>query len=303
MGMWPAAHDARTLQQPMANVAPVPSDMKPVMAVPVMAVPVMVAPGQNCMNGIGANGMDHIALMHSLQVQEKANLLQEITAALGMEVEMANKYKVLDDRGNQVFYAVEQTGCCRRQLQNGCCHDCAPYDVHVFYTPPGQQHQNFITMTRPCQLTCCCFNRPTADVTDAHTQQKIGSFRDPCTCCLLKFQVRDAADNEVLLVDGGCVCCQPGMLCPLPCGPCSKVDFIVRDAAYGHQVAQVSKQVPSCLSWCFAPDVDNYQLQFEQVTNPQWKSILLAFTIFMDFRYFNVNRNEEEARAAAQNLS
>merc|ERR1719316_1930495 len=120
---------------------------------------------------------------------------------LGAEIEMANKYKVFDTHGNQVFYAVEQTDCCRRQLQNGCCHDCAPYDVEVLYTPPGQLHQQFIAMKRPCQLTCCCFNRPTADVVDQNSQAKIGSFRDPCTCCLLQFQVRDAADREVLVVD------------------------------------------------------------------------------------------------------
>merc|ERR1719272_2577930 len=112
------------------------------------------APGQ-----MGMTGMQHIAQLPALQVQEKANMLQEITALLGAEIEMANKYNVLDGANNQVFYAVENTDCCRRQLQNGCCHDCAPYDVDVLYTPPGQLHQKFLKMTRPFQCTCCCLNR------------------------------------------------------------------------------------------------------------------------------------------------
>jgi hypothetical protein len=254
-----------------------------------------MAPGQ-----MGMTGMQHIASMPSLQVKEKANLLQEATALIGYEIEMANKYDVLDHHGNRLFHAIEETNCCKRQLQNGCCHDCAPYDVNVLYTPPGQLQQKFVRMTRPCQLTCCCLNRPVANVVDTSTGSdvKIGSFRDPCTCCCLKFQVRDAQDKDVLEVDGGCLCTQPGMICPLPCGPCAKVRFDVKDAQSGISVAKVEKQVPSCLTWCFAPDVDNYQVDFNQIQDPQWKAILLAFTIFMDFRYFNVNRNEQTAQHA-----
>lgn len=273
----------------------------PVAAVPAMAVAVP-APGQVMMVP-GMTGMSHLAQLPALQVQEKANMLQEVTAMLGAEIEMANKYNILDATGQQIFYAVEETDCCRRQLQNGCCHDCAPYDVNILYTAPGRvghPNQPFIRMTRPWQCTCCCLNRPVAEVHDESSGNriKIGSFRDPCTCCCLKFQVRDEQDNDVLEVDGGCLCTQPGMLCPLPCGPCAKVQFDVKDAQSGNKVAAVEKQVPSCLSWCFAPDVDNYQLEFNQVQNEKWKAILLAFTIFMDFRYFNTNRNQDAARDA-----
>lgn len=282
-------NDPRTLRHGLtAGGAPV---MAPAIATPAM-VPIANAPCQ-----VGMTGMGHLSTLSAIQVQEKANLLQEVTAMIGAEVQMANKYNILDSAGNQLFYAYETTGCCRRQLQTGCCHDCAPYDVNILYTPPGQLHQHFISMSRPCQLTCCCVNRPVATVIDETTKMKIGSFRDPCTCCSLKFQVRDAQDNDVLEVDGGCCCTQPGMLCPLPCGPCSRVEFDVKDAQQGHVVAKVAKKVPSCLTWCFAPDVDNYQVDFQSIQHPQWKAIMMAFTIFMDFRYFNVNRNEREAQA------
>lgn len=287
--------------------APVPVAM----AMPGMAVPVgpgmyppamMAAPVPMAMPGCGATGMAHLQTMGQVDVQERANLLQEATALLGAEIEMANKYRILDHVGNQMYYAVERTDCCRRQMQNSCCHDCASWEVDVLYTPPGALSQHFLALRRPCQLTCCCLNRPTADVVDTAgpAQQKIGSFRDPCTCCNLRFEVRDAADNDVLVVNGGCCCLQPGLWCPLPCGPCAQVSFSVEDANTGNEVATISKRVPGCLSWCLAPDVDNYHVIFDQVHNPQWKAILLAFTIFLDFRYFNVNRNEENAQNARQ---
>lgn len=294
--------DPRTLRQPIA------AGMAPAMAPSMM--PAMgplahqaMAPGQMGMacgphSPYGLTGMDMLRGLNAIEVQEQANFMQEFTAMIGLEIEMANKYRVLDQAGNQLYYAVERTSCCKRQLQQGCCHDCAPWEVDVLYTPPGEANQLFLAMRRPCQLTCCCINRPVADVIDQTTNQKIGSFRDPCTCCSLKFHIRDASDNEVLLVDGGCCCCQPGIWCPWPCGPCAEVVFDVKDMTHHGKIAEVKKRVPSCCTWLFAPDVDNYHVSFGEVSNPQWKAILLALTIFMDFRYFNTNRNNEEARQA-----
>merc|ERR1719291_1440914 len=244
------------------------------------AAGIAVAPGQaNMMAGYtgnpmgpAPNGMSQLERLNAIDVKEKANVLQELTAMFGMEIEMANKYQILDTAGNQHFFAVEKTDCCRRQMQQ------------------------FMSVQRPCGCTCCCFNRPVANVVDDVTKQKIGSFRDPCTCWSLQFQVRDERDDEVLTVDGGCCCCQPGIWCPLPCGPWSEVAFDVKDTSSGTVVAHITKRVPSCLAWMFAPDIDNYHVTFEQVQSPQWKAILMAFTIFMDFRYFNTNRNEGEAQ-------
>jgi hypothetical protein len=244
---------------------------------------------------VASNGFDALSSLPAIQVQEKANLLQEATAMIGAEIQQANRYNIVDGVNNQHFYAVETVDCCRRQLQTGCCHDCAPYEVSILYAPGGMIRDSFLQVKRPWQCTCCCINRPVADVIDAHSFNKIGSFKDPFKCCLMKFDIRDGQDIEVLEVDGGCCCSQPGFVCPLPCGPCSKVEFDVKDVQTRESVATVTKQVPSCLTWCCAPDVDNYHVSFDKVQHPHWKAILMAFTIFLDYRYFNVNRNQQEA--------
>jgi len=256
-------------------------------------------PPQMVMQYPANDGMDALSRLHAVEVREKANLIQEITALFGDEIQMANKYNIMDTAGSRHFFAVERTDCCRRQMQTMWCHDCASWEVDISHTPPGFPANPFLELKRPCQLTCCCFNRPIASVIDKRTGVKIGSFRDPCTCCSLRFQIRDERDEDVLLVNGGC--CQPGLWCPLPCGPCAEVSFPVQDVQSGATVAHVKKRVPSCLAWCCAPDLDNYHVTFDQVQHPQWKAILLAFTIFLDFRYFNVNKNEEDARGRSDN--
>merc|ERR1712032_310181 len=194
----------------------------------------MMAPYAGTPMGPALNGMSQLQMLDAVDVKERANLLQEVTAMLGVEIDMANKYQILDLAGNQHFYAVEKTDCCRRQMQQMWCHDCASWDVSILYTPLGYQSQQFISVQRPCNFSCCCFNRPVANVMDETTRAKIGSFRDPCTCCSLQFQVRDERDEQVLLVDGGCCCFQPGFWCPLPCGPCSEVAFDVKDSQDGN---------------------------------------------------------------------
>merc|ERR1719350_876387 len=113
-------------------------------------------------------------MMKELEIKERASIIQEATAMLGEEVNMKNRYLVMDPVGNKLFYAVERTDCCRRQMQNMCCHDCASWEVDVLYTPPNSLMQKFVTLQRPCAFTCCCFHRPVAHVDDATTGQRIG---------------------------------------------------------------------------------------------------------------------------------
>mmetsp|Transcript_58702 Transcript_58702/g.136544 ORF Transcript_58702/g.136544 Transcript_58702/m.136544 type:complete len:259 (-) Transcript_58702:92-868(-) len=232
-----------------------------------------------------------------VEVKEKVNWIEALTAIIGQEVEMANKYKVFADGGEyELFYAVEQTDCCTRQLKQ-CCGDCAPWNVDILYTEGGANMAAF-KLERPWTCTCLCFNRPVIEMTDANTGQKLGSIQDPFACCDLTFTVRDPNDEPVLKANGGC--CQCGLCCPLPCGPCSEVNFPVTDANTGADVGHVQKKVPGCCKWCFAPDVDNYKVDFGGVSHPQYKALLVALAIFVDFRYFNDNSNDDEGGLLGQ---
>jgi len=224
----------------------------------------------------------------SVEVQEKANLLEAATALLGVEVEMANRYRILAGEGQdqqEVLYAVEETDFFTRQVKQ-CCPDCAPWKLKILYTEGGGSDVAFM-MDRDWTATCCCFNRPKVEIKDAVSQESLGSISDPFACCDLTFTVKDAGDADLVKVKGGC--CQPGLMCPLPFGPCKEVHFDMEDATSGAKVGRMSKQVPSCLKWCFAGDVDNYKLEFGDVSDPRTKALLLALTIFVDFRYFSDN--------------
>jgi len=227
-----------------------------------------------------------------VEVQEKANLLEVATALLGAEIEMANKYRVFamgaGGEREEIFYVVEQTGCCTRQLKS-CCPDCAPWDVNVMYTQGGRSELAF-KLERPCTYTCCCFNRPVVDITHVPSGEKVGSIRDPFACCDLTFSMMDGNGADLMKAKGGC--CQLGLCCPLPCGPCAKVTFEI-ERATGEYAGQLVKKVPSCLKWCFADDVDNYKITMDAASDPQSKLMMIVLSVFVDFRYFSENSNDD----------
>ncbi|CAK0825866.1 unnamed protein product, partial [Prorocentrum cordatum] len=72
-----------------------------------------------------------------IEVQEKVNAIEAGAALLGQEVEMPNRYAVIDGATHQqVFFAVEQTGFVQRQLKQ-CFGDCTPWNLDIFYTGRG----------------------------------------------------------------------------------------------------------------------------------------------------------------------
>jgi len=158
----------------------------------------------------------------------------------------------------------------------------------------------WLHIERPCTCTCLCANRPEAFVTDAQTGEYLGKLRDPFACCDLTFAVQDANGMDILKSRGKC--CQWGMICPVPCGPCQLIHFPIHDANTDVEVAHYLK------SWewgdfceCFFKEQDNYWVTFGAVSNPKWKALLLALGVFIDIRYFSKrNQNNQGGGGGSQ---
>mmetsp|Transcript_26238 Transcript_26238/g.61449 ORF Transcript_26238/g.61449 Transcript_26238/m.61449 type:complete len:295 (+) Transcript_26238:45-929(+) len=231
----------------------------------------------------GMQSMEQLNYVSSVQIKEQVRIVEALTAALGQEIEMANKYQILDSKtGQEIFFAVEQTDCLTMQLKQ-CCPDCAAWNVDLLYqqTPAFKLERNWT-------LTCCCFNRPVLYVKDLQGVP-IGEVEDPCTCCNLVFHAKDHQGSDLVTIDGGC--CQLGLCCPCPCGPCAEVKFEIQDPS-GRQIGEIIKRL-SCCKWMIQDDVDNYHIEFGEVGHPAAKLMVMAVAIFMDFKYFSTSSRDD----------
>mmetsp|Transcript_74071 Transcript_74071/g.160163 ORF Transcript_74071/g.160163 Transcript_74071/m.160163 type:complete len:252 (+) Transcript_74071:115-870(+) len=233
--------------------------------------------------------MQAMAGIRNITIKEKVQPLEAATALLGMEIEMPNKYAILDsdEKDKQVFYATEETECLPMQ--------CTKLSIiHVLHTDSDQPYEAF-RMENPSSCPCLCFNRPETSVVDARSGDPLGSITDPCTCLSMKFAIKGPDGEEVGYADGGS--CQWGMCCQLPCGPCSVVEFDLQDAD-SKSVGKLTKKVPGCLKFLFAPDVDNYHVKMEGVEDVRLKALFMSLALFMDVRYFSDNKNDDGASRA-----
>jgi len=223
---------------------------------------------------------------------EQERLLRVAACMLGQQIEEANKYSIRDKlSGRQLFYAVEQTDCLTMQLKQ-CLGECAAWHVDILWTGHGGADK-VMHMSRDWTCTCCCLNRPTVYVTDRSGQQ-LGQLSDPCKLCNTGLEAQTPDGETIFYANGGC--CQLGVCCPLPCGPCSKVEYEIQDTE-GIPIGLLTKKVPGICRFCFAPDVDNYLLFFgesEVWADPMHKALMISMAILMDFRYFSENPNDED---------
>merc|ERR1719384_2275851 len=97
------------------------------------------------------SGWTILEQMPSCEVQEKVLWGEVLTELIGIEVDFANKYKVLDPDGNEVFLFAEQTDFCKRQMKRGACADCVGWDVDGVTIFGGQQTP-FIKLTDRARL-------------------------------------------------------------------------------------------------------------------------------------------------------
>mmetsp|Transcript_36859 Transcript_36859/g.83378 ORF Transcript_36859/g.83378 Transcript_36859/m.83378 type:complete len:307 (-) Transcript_36859:12-932(-) len=251
------------------------------------AVCLQVAPGESgalaCLNSL-----------HTIKVREKVRYLEALSALLGQEVELCNKYQVYapDDMGDDLFYAVEHTNILWRNTKQ-FCGDCSPWSVDVYYSK-GWGTELAYHLERPATFTCCCMNRPVVYMTDVEGNE-IGSLRDPFPWCAgLTINARNPDTSPAFTMDSGC--CSLGIFCPtVPCNRCDEVEMDIEEADSGRKVGTLRKTAPGLIRALLAPDVDDYHIEFGGVARPEHKALLMAAALFIDFRFFNDNANDGEA--------
>ena len=84
-------------------------------------------------------GLQYLTMVDQLVVKQKVEVFEAFTG-----FETANKYKVFNSLGQQVFYAKEDTDCCTRQ----CCGPMRPFDMNI----TDMQGQEVIHLNRPLRL-------------------------------------------------------------------------------------------------------------------------------------------------------
>lgn len=110
----------------------------------------------------------------------------------------------------------------------------------------------------------------------------IGRVHDPYHPCHLTFNCFNEAGVKDYFIRGSC--CQCGLCCHCPCGPCKRVNFTLADSN-GEEVGSIDKVWNSCTR-DFLTNADTYIANFPAQASWKQKAVILAAVIMIDFRHF-----------------
>merc|ERR1711892_164863 len=213
-------------------------------------------------------GLQYLAMIDQLLVKQKVELLEAFTGW-----ETANKYKIFNSLGQQVYMAKEDTDCCTRQ----CCGPARPFDMNIC----DNQGMEVIHLTRPLRCQTCCFPCCLQEMeVSSPPGTIIGTIEQQWTMIYPKFVIKDQTGNPVLKIEGP--------LCPISC--CGDVDFKVVSVQTGSEVGLITKQWSGIAKEAFT-DADNFGISFPLDLDVKVKGTLLGALFLIDFMYFEQKKN------------
>lgn len=200
--------------------------------------------------------------------------------------ESPNKYYVyaLDSSGNKtgkvLLKCKEKTDFCQR---NCLSQECRGINMKV-KNLMSQNEDTVLELTKPCNCTFACFNRPEMEVllVENRQNQHLGKVTDPWDCFNHGFKVYDSNNKLSYKVVAGCM--QLGLCCNCPFDSCEEVDFEVidRDGIRQEDLRKVGK---GCLQNSMG-DADNFSVPFPKNATWEEKVLLLTVALMIDYRMF-----------------
>ena len=182
-------------------------------------------------------GKDILGGLNSVMIKQRPQYLETFT-----DCEFENRYTIHNYEGEQkgpkLLKCRERSTCISRHCVGP---ECRPFSVFV----TKKKHMGkgaLLRFDRDYAYTCCCCNRPYLLVYDIEESMKgvdskelvpsdkdvlIGRVHDPFNCCDMTFNSFNAAGEKDYFIRGSC--CQCGLCCHCPCGPCKRVTFTIFD--------------------------------------------------------------------------
>jgi len=213
-------------------------------------------------------GLEYLAQIDQLIVKQQSELLEVMT---GWETN--NKYKIKNSLGQNVYFALEDSGTCMRQ----CCGEARAFDMKIL----DNAQNEVIHLFRPLRCGWCCF--PCCDMQEIQVMAPPGTpvgyivqKWSICTpWCSPVFEICDANRTPILLIKG------PGMVCEC----CSDIDFRVIALDGTTEVGKVTKQWTGATKELFT-DADTFSINFPMDLDVKAKATMLGAAMLIDFMFF-----------------
>ncbi|XP_041355691.1 phospholipid scramblase 2-like [Gigantopelta aegis] len=216
-------------------------------------------------------GLEYLTMVDQLLIHQKAEILEALTG-----FETSNKYVIKNSLGQQIYYAVEDTDCCTRNI----CGRKRPFDMKIL----DNAQNEVIHLYRPLRCTMCCFPCCLQKiVVEAPPGQVVGYVSQCWYLCYPHFTVKDSQQNPFFKINGP--------LCQ--CSMCGDVEYKINTFDGAVHVGQINKQWSGVLKEQFT-DADNFSISFPLNLDVTMKAVLLGAVFLLDYMFFEKGTDENQ---------
>jgi len=194
---------------------------------------------------------------------------------MGAGLETANKYRIKNSLGQNVFKAKEDTDCCMRIV----CGPIRPFDMII----KDNADREVMHLNRPYRCQSCCFPccLQTLEISSP-PGQTIGYVNQLWTCIKPKFEVTDGDGNRALVI--------VGPWCTYSCA--GDVEFKIMTPDENVEVGRISKKWSGLLKEAFT-DTDNFGITFPMDLDVRAKATLIWSGLPYRLHFFEKKANKE----------
>jgi len=221
-------------------------------------------------------GLEYLAQLDQVLVNQQVEMMEVLTG-----IETKNRFQILNNQGQQIYFAQEESGLCHR-----IC--CGPQRGYVFHIT---DNLNQVVMRVRREFYCCrgCYICPCESCNYYNAIEDgqgnlLGYVSNLFFCCKPKFGIFDAQMQKVAEIRGGC--------CPIQCvcGCTGDRDFPVVESGTEAQWGTVSKVWPGALKDCFTK-ADNFRVAFPANMDPKKKALMLGSVFVIDMMIYEQQNN------------
>lgn len=213
-------------------------------------------------------GLEYLALIDQIIIKQKLEMLEAVAGVNGYGLETANKYRIKNSLGQNVYQASEDTECCTRVM----CGPSRPFDMVI----RDNADQEVLHLNRPLACSTCCFPCCLQSLeVSSPPGQTIGFVKQKWTCIKPKFEITDGDGNVALKIIG-----------PWLTYSCAEdVEFKILTPDESVEVGRISKQWSGLLKEAFT-DTDNFGITFPMDLDVRCKATLIGAAFLIDFMFY-----------------
>ncbi|KAH9519332.1 Phospholipid scramblase 1, partial [Bulinus truncatus] len=221
-------------------------------------------------------GLEYLTQLDQVLIKQEVHMLEVM-----LNWECNNKYKIVNNQGQQCYYAFEKSNACARQF----CGAKRGFKIHV----ADNNKEKLFTIKRPfkccggfnwCAGIRCCQDEISVYGKDG---TQYGYVRQACSFWKPHYTILDHNKDPKFEIWGPCC----------PCTVCNQnIEFPVRTFETETVVANITKQWSGLFQEYFT-DADNFGISFPMDLDVKLKATLMGCVFLIDFMYFENNQQNQ----------